>query len=162
MICSRAKVFTASLHSVQELWFYCCYLDHPCMTFSPTTTVGKVNTPFLSCSLSALVRVLAPRSGFKVLPGLHTGQPAGYLSLTPPPPSTLCCLQGVGSGFPDAALPAERHLVVGPHVLVGSVTAAGLPLLLPQHGAGPAHHHPALHTGQEGASCHVMSGKDQT
>lgn len=61
----------------------------------------------------------------------------------------------MGGGLPDAALPAERHLVFRPHVPVGAVAAAGLPLLLPQHGAGLADHHPALHTGQEGASCRV-------
>lgn len=95
--------------------------------------------------------------GHAELQGLYTGWLAGYQALIL---SALCCLQGVGGGLPDAALPAERHLVVGPHVSVGSVATAGLPLLLPQHGAGPAHHHPALHTGQKGASRHVREGSD--
>lgn len=62
----------------------------------------------------------------------------------------LASLQSLGGGFPDAALPGERHLVLGPDVPVCSVSPPGLPLLLPQHSAGPSHHHPALHPCQEG------------
>ena len=56
----------------------------------------------------------------------------------------------MGGGLPDAALPAERHLVLGPDVPVCSISPPGLPLLLPQHGPGPPHHHTALHPRQEG------------
>lgn len=70
-----------------------------------------------------------------------------------------CDFQGVGGGLPDAALPAERHLVLRPNVPVCSVSAAGLPLLLPQHGPGPPHLHTALHPCQEGrylSLCNIM------
>lgn len=67
-------------------------------------------------------------------------------------PSVLCGEQGVGSGLPDASLPAKRHLVLGPDVPVRSISAPGLPLLLPEHGPGPPHHHPALQPCQEGRS----------
>lgn len=61
-------------------------------------------------------------------------------------------LQGVGSGLPDSALPAECHLVLRPDVLVCSISASGLPFLLPQHGSGPSYYNTALYPGQKGLS----------
>ncbi len=61
-------------------------------------------------------------------------------------------MQGVGSGLPDAALPAECHLVLRPDVPLRSISPPGLPLLLPQHCPGAPHHHIALHPLKKGLS----------
>lgn len=67
-------------------------------------------------------------------------------------------LQGVGGGLPDSALPAERHLVLRPDVLVCSISASGLPFLLPQHGSGPSYYNSALYPGQKGLSEQLPAG----